>query len=261
MGMKSPFDGKELITGYLLMSYAIVVFTIFILEPFSMEGMENFAIIALLIALIFTLYFTIKALQLYGRKSNEGKFWYKIIWMMIFFAVGISLEGTAASEYHVFSIFAFLAFATVSWGMVERLRNAGLKVRGKDVGLAIFVILIISMIISLIMRRLSDLGLDNLSYSQFWLEMIVVFIAFIVTFLSVIMGSLMGGHLSKGWYLLAFGSIMFSITFTLTTVFSAMGLYGEYIFIETFDVMALNSVTFSAYIQRKRHLELINAIM
>ena len=261
MKTQKSFDTKEFVVGYILISYAVLVFTIFILKPLSAEGMRQFTISMMLIPLIVCLFTCYRTLQLYGPRSNEGKFWLKIIIMMVLFTFGLVFDGVFGGKYHSFAIFALMAFLIVCWGMLERVRNAGLKIRAKNIGFSLFVIAIICVFIALFMRHLSDLGLSNLEFKQYWLEIIVVLVAFACTFLSIIMGSLMGGHLSKGWYFLALGAIIFSITFTLTTVLSGMGIYEDFIFLETFEAVALNSVTFSAYYQRKRHLEMIESVI
>ncbi len=260
MGIRRSFDTTELITGYCLLAYAVMVLTIFLLEPFDFESMTVFAAVTTLIALAFTLYFCFKALALYGRNSNEGKVWFKIILTMLLLAIGLALSEIISYEYRPFAICAIFAFILVAWAILERLRNAGLKPRLKDVAIASTLVILISIFISLVMSHLSERGLRDVDINRFWLELTVVFIAFVVTFLSSIMGSLMGGHLSKGWYFFALGSAIFSITYTFIVVLRALDLYADFLFIETFQVMALNSVTFSAYLQRKRHLEMIENI-
>ena len=88
----------------------------------------------------------------------------------------------------------------------------------------------------------------------------VVILAFIVTFLTVVMGRLMGDHISHGWYFLAVGAAIFCLSYTFTAILYSMGWYHEGHFIDAFNVMALNGVAFSAWYQRRKHLDLIKSI-
>lgn len=260
MSVKGPFDGREIAFGALLTLYTLVVLVLLLWSPFGFQAMVDLAGVVTLGALVVTLYLCNQALRLYGRRSAEGRLWFKIIALMVITAIGLVINEFITDEVHAFSISAIIGFAIVAWGIIERLASAGLRPTVSDIIIAGVIVGFVLLLLFVVMFQLAESGLRGVGMGGMWVEMVVVVLALGTTFLAVLISRLMGGYLSKGWHFVALGAATFSVTYTLVVVFKAMGLYDEFLFIEAFQVMALSSVSFSAYYQRKRHLEMIDGI-
>jgi len=210
-----------------------------------------------LVAAVATIWFCVRTIKLYGVNTTEGRLWFKLIAMIITITIGLGLSAILPQKFNPFAIGATAGFVLIIWGILERIQSAGIKPTKRDYLFGIIVLGAMDVLIALILFKFKDEGLESLRASDHFLEIIVILLAYIATFLCILMARQMGGHISQGWFYLAFGAAMFSITYTMVTVLRAMGFYETHLWIEAFQILALNAVTFSAFYQRRRHLAMI----
>ncbi|MCK4756955.1 MAG: hypothetical protein KAS67_00725, partial [Thermoplasmata archaeon] len=163
-------------------------------------------------------------------------------------------------SFKMFSLFTAIAFVIIIFGILEKMKSAGVKPGKSDLAVAGIVTIFILTLISIIMRSFRGQTPEDFNMMDYALEWFVIILAFLLTFLTVVMGCIMGAHISEGWYLLAAGAGIFAVSYILQTVLIAFGNYHGGHFIGVLDVAALFSVAFSAWYQRKKHLELISGI-
>ncbi len=261
MGLLSSFDKEEKTFGGILMVFNLLLLAFLLLKPVSFNIMVIVAGISTLGILLLALYLCYKALQLYGNKSAEGKIWMKLVIMLSMIGLGFAISESRA-EPAWFAGFTLVGFLVISWGIIEKIRHTGMHPGIKELGTSAVAIFAILTFISVIMRFTKDYTVvDNVDLGDYTLQFITIAVAFITTFLAILLAQLMGGHISKGWYFFSAGATVFSINYSLLTALRAMGHDEKVYFLESFSILALNLVAFSAYYQRKRHLALIADMM
>jgi len=105
--------------------------------------------------------------------------------------------------FKAFSIFVAAAFILITFAILDKMRVAGIKPKTQDLLVAGSAVLLILIFVSLVMTVYSGESPSDFEMTDYTLEFFVVILAFIVTFLTVVMGRLMGDHISHGWYFLA----------------------------------------------------------
>ncbi len=252
------FDRKTTMVAIVLFTYAIALLLVLYYKPFEDNLLVIISSIFTLMAFVITFVLSFLAQQLYGRKSAEGKFWFSVNIMLV-----ILLFGFFASQFYsfkVFSVFVAVAFILIAYAILDKMKSSGVKPQMSDLLVAGSAILLILIFISLVMTILSGEGPEDFRMMDYALEFFVVILAFSVTFLTVVMGRLMGEHISLGWYFLAVGAAIFCLSYSFTAILYSFGWYHDGHFIDALNVMALNGVAFSAWYQRRKHLALIGRL-
>lgn len=253
------FDRRLIGIGVSFVVLSVILLAILILKPYDNETMATISLIATTIAFIVSFIYSMLALKLYGRKSSEGKFWFFVVIMLLILFTGSIVD--VLHESLKFSYFAAVAFFIITYAILEKINNAGVKAKKLDYAIAIVILLGIIIFISLVMILSDGQAPVHFEAKNYLVEFTVVILSLISTFFTVILGRTMGGHISKGWYFLAMGAGLFAISFTFISIAEVFGLYYDGHFLDAFNIIALNAVTFSAYYQRKKHLELIADMM
>ena len=249
-------EKKEIIFGLSMFMYFLISLTILVLKPFSADSMKTLATLLTLPAGVTAALFCVRAIRLYGPGTNEGKLWFKLVTMMVVITIGLALSEIMSKKYDPFAFGAIAGFSLICWGIIERIYTAGIKPSKRDYFFGILVLALLDAVIILLSFKFRD-DVANIVLAEHFLEILLISIAFFATFLCVLMARQMGGHISQGWYYLTFGACVFAITYTMVVMLRALGHYDNYIWIEAFQIMALSSVTFSAFYQRRRHLKII----
>lgn len=252
------FDRKTTGVGIIFFTGPTILLLILYLQPFDIDTMGMISLFVSIVAFIVSFSFTILLLKLYGTKSSEGRFWVYILIMLALTLVGSIVP--LIYEPLKFSYFAAAAFLVVAYGIIEKLKLAGMKPKIADLAIATTIIMGIMAFISVVMIQRSGTAPIEFNAADYAIEFTVVICALVATFASVLLARLMGGHISKGWYFIAFAGGLFAMSFTFISIYKVLGLYHDGHFLDAFNIMALNAVTFSAYFQRKMHLELISGL-
>ena len=261
MEILSSFDKKEKTFGGALAGFNLLILLVLLLKPLPHNTLTIATNVVTLVILLIALRLCIKALQLYGTRSAEGKIWLKVILMLCFIAAGLFISNITGNK-EWFAGLALIGFAIISWGIVEKMHHAGMHPGKKDLGTAAVALITALAFISVVMRFAKDYAVvTDIDLGDYKLQFATIVLAFITTFLAVILAELMGGHISKGWYFFSAGAVVFAINYSIIVALRSMGLGDEALFMEAFSILSLNLVAFSAYYQRKRHLQLIEDMM
>lgn len=252
------FDRKTAIMATGLLSYAIALLIILYYRPFEDDILVIISSVITLMAFVITFFLSYLTQELYGRKSAEGKFWFFVNVMLVILFFGFITSQFLS--FKVFSVFVAVAFILIAYAILDKMKSSGVKPQMSDLLVAGSAILLILIFISLVMTVYSGEGPGDFRMMDYVLEFFVVILAFSVTFLTVVMGRLMGEHISLGWYFLAVGAAIFCLSYCFTAILTSMGWYHDGHFIDALNVMALNGVAFSAWYQRRKHLALIGRL-
>ncbi len=250
-------DSKDETMAGSMTLFSLLVLAFYLLKPFDKNIMLISSSIIIVAVLIVTLYYCIKATRLYGIKSHEGKFWNKIVWMMLVMALGIAASELLDYGTDFFALSALVGFAIAFWAGIERLIRGGLKPSIRDLlNVAVIELLAISLItiLTVYVFNLPEISFD---YGDYVLESLVILIGLAATYMMLLLGQLMGGHLSRAWYLLGAGATIFTVKYNLMLILTATDMNYQFMFLDAFDAIALLLVAFTAYYQRKKHLEMI----
>ena len=254
------FDEKDLLVGWGFMSFSIMMLIgLAFLRPFDDEVIGLFSGLINLIGLILAFIFVGLSIKLYGRGSSEGKIWFRIFIALIFILIG-AVAGIFGNSFPMLAVFIGIGFVIFILSNIDKMRSAGVKPNTVDIVYASFVVVLIMIIISAFMMMWDGAPEGYEPGKNFYLYITVICLSFALAFTCTLMARLMGGHISEGWYFLAMGAVIFSVSFNFQAVLQEYDAYTPGHFLEAFNLMAINAITFSAYYQRRKHLALIEGI-
>lgn len=253
------FDKKEITTAFSFIAFALVVLAVLLIRPLKGPDLETFSTVTMLIAFVLALIMSWQALKLYGRKSSEGKIWLSITFMLMIMLVGFFI-AIAIESLTIFSFFVAVAFISLIIGIVDKVKTSGMKPHKSDIIFAGAIVLVLILFIGLVIISMDINADETYTPANSLMEFIAVGIAFFQVFSAVIMARLLGGHISKGWYFLAAGAGLFAIYYTFLSIMMILGDTTPGHPLGAVSILSLNAVTYSAWYQRKKHLELIDML-
>ena len=249
-------DETEAAVGCGMIIFGVVLFLLLLGSPYSYNGMALLVLLAALASFIISIGSAYHTMRLYGRRSAEGRIWFYVIIMLILILLGVMLSADSDTIY---SFFVGLGLFTLLWAMVSKIRSSGMAPRASDHAIAVIGVVLVLVFLSLVMMFFTDSSESQYDiWEDFKLQWAVIFLSLVVTHVSILLARLMGGYISKGWYFMAGSGAVFSVSFTYHVYLLYVGEYSNAHPSMVLNLMALMGIAYSAWFQRRKHLELIS---
>jgi hypothetical protein len=249
------------------MAFGLGLFLAMLMKPLidEPEFWAGISWLGTIIAFVLALYLSATAVVFYGTGSSEGRFWLAVTFMMLVILAGIlvsSFIGDATLSFQVYTAFNAVAFLVFMMATILKLKAAGVRPDAKSAIFSAFVVGMGLVLTVLFMTTLKDYEsaaytYGEFDYMQYPLNVFVSIVSFALIFLSAMMAYLMGGHISKGWYIISLAAILNALAYSFSSALSAIGAYEAGHYVDGISIMALNAVAYSAYYQYRKHKELM----